>query len=300
MMISSIDSYLAFKKTRKAKLVIYTAIASRYDDLVQHRFISRQFDYVCFSDEKIEEPGIWEVRQLDTIESDPNRSAKYYKIFPNIVFPEYDYSIWIDANIDIWGPKLENRVLEMMDSGSLISANVHFARDCAYEEGEVCIQANLDDPMIIKAEMHFLREQGFPEHFGLFEMNIIFRKHNDRRIDGLMSNWWSMICKYSKRDQISFPYVLKDSSISCEKMFHKNSRFLNDFKYLEHRIMRNGLTRDEQIASLYKRLAERIGKWIIRIAKIFFPINTLRGKAIQRLLQRSRKAHRMVGAHFFH
>lgn len=229
-----LKTYLDYKSQRKAKFVIYTAISNNFDDLIQHSFICKDADYVCYTDKPVENPGIWEIRSLETRNLDRVRSAKYYKLFAHELFPEYAYSFWIDANIDVITLQLEKRVDELINSGNLISANIHFERHCAYDEAQVCLFAKLDDPTVILDEVHYLESQKFPRGYGLFEMNMIFRQHHQEKNKRLMQDWWEMILKFSKRDQISFTYALHQQQVTCEKLFPLNSRLGQDFAYKSH------------------------------------------------------------------
>jgi len=229
-----LNDYLIYKSTRKAKFIIYTAISGNFDDLIQHTYVCKDADYVCYTDRIIAYSGIWEIRPLEARGLDRVRSAKYYKLFPQDLFPDAQYSFWIDGNIDVVNNRLEQRVNELIDSGTHISANIHFERQCAYDEAQVCLFAKLDDVALILSEIQYLEAQKFPRGLGLFEMNMIFRQHHQPGNKQLMQSWWDMILKFSKRDQISFTYALHQLKINCEKLFPVNSRLGSDFSYKPH------------------------------------------------------------------
>ena len=52
-----------------------------------------------------------------------------------------------------------------------------------------------------------IKNDGFPEHYGLSENNILIRNHKDPITIKFMEKWWKMINKGSKRDQLSFMYI---------------------------------------------------------------------------------------------
>lgn len=228
------EQYLAYKVTRKAKYIIYTAISENYDDLIQHAYICRDADYVCYTDKHIVDAGIWEIRALTANHLDHVRSAKYYKLFPDQLFPNDLYSLWIDGNIDVLNDRLELRLDRLINDAVVISANPHFERDCAYDEAAVCLFAKLDDSEIIRSEVRYLKQEGFPHNFGLFEMNIIFRQHHHGLNISVMNSWWDMILRFSRRDQISFTYALHKNKSSCERLFLRNSRLDKDFAFKRH------------------------------------------------------------------
>ena len=228
------DDYLAYKPLRQAKFVIYTAISGGFDDLIQHAYVSKDVDYVCYTDQAVPDPGIWEIRPLETQHLDRVRSAKYYKMFPNELFPTHQFSVWIDGNIDVSTSKLEQSVTKLIAQNTLLAANIHFERRCAYEEALVCCRMQLDELAVISAQLMHLSQQGFPRDYGLFEMNMIFRQHHHPQNIALMQSWWDMVLRFSKRDQISFTYVLHQHQMICEKLFPRNPRFDRDFVYKGH------------------------------------------------------------------
>ena len=52
-----------------------------------------------------------------------------------------------------------------------------------------------------------IKDDGFPQHYGLSENNILIRNHKDPNIIKFMKKWWKMIKKGSKRDQLSLMYI---------------------------------------------------------------------------------------------
>lgn len=229
------DLYLKYKKTRKAKTVIYTSFTGNYDSLINHKYISKDFDYICFTDKKIKNPGIWEIKKIINSNLDLNRKSKQYKIFSNKFLNKYKYSIWVDSNIDIVSNTLEKRVDELIKQNKKISIGIHFERNCIYQEARACINQQRDEPEIILKEIKFLKKERYPKNNGLFENNIIFREHNNHKIIKLMENWWWMIENFSRRDQLSFNYVLWKNKIECIPLFSQNPRLMtDDFIFKNH------------------------------------------------------------------
>lgn len=228
-------NYLTYKKTRKSKVAIYTAISNNYDQLIQHKYLSKDFDYICFTDQKIKNPGIWEIRKLRDINADNVRKARYHKVFPNKILPNYDFSIWIDANIDVLDNTLDKRVLSLIKNNVSISAIPHFERNCIYQEAKTCIDLEKDDPSTILKEVAYLKKENYPKNHGLHETNLIFRKHNKPKIVKVMEDWWQMIKNFSFRDQLSFDYVLWDNKLKSISLFPQNARLMTDaFEYRGH------------------------------------------------------------------
>lgn len=231
-----IRDYLKKKKNRKSKIIIYTAITGNYDNLIQHKHISMDFDYVCFTDQEIKNPGIWKIDKLKNIDIDDTRKARYHKIFPNKILSKYDYSIWIDANIDVLDDSLEKSILNLIKENALIGVVPHFERNCIYQEGKACIDIEKESSEIVLQQMAFLKKENYPKNNGLYETNILFRKHNEKLIFDTMDDWWQMVKKFSKRDQLSFNYVLWKNNLVPNMLLSKNARLTDSFDFRPHNI----------------------------------------------------------------
>jgi hypothetical protein len=229
--------YIDNKKHRKARIVIYTAISNNYDNLIQPTYISKNFDYICFTNKKIKFPGIWKIKLLKDISSDPTKNSRYYKINAHKFLKKYEYSIWIDSNINVITNKLENKILSLIKNKQILSINIHPERKCVYDEAKACIDQQKDDPEVILKEMNYLKKKKYPVNNGLYEDCIIYRRHGDSKITKLMNDWWYMVKNFSKRDQLSLNYVLWKNKIKCTQMFPINLRFMgNDFEFYDHNI----------------------------------------------------------------
>ena len=64
-----------------------------------------------------------------------------------------------------------------------------------------------DISKIVNPQINIIKGDGFPKHYGLSENNILIRNHKDSNIIKFMKQWWKMIKKGSKRDQLSFIYI---------------------------------------------------------------------------------------------
>lgn len=196
------------------KYVIYTIMVGKYGNIYQPQCIDDRFDYVLFSNDFHEEYiGVWKVRSIPyPPEIDPcdnKRLSRYPKTHPATMLSEYKSSLYIDANIQIVDKWVYDRVVELTET------NIQYAgikllitgRDCIYRHSyDMCMMRAENDCDAIR-EMHALRIEGFPEHYGLNENNIIFRIHTQliKQADKL---WWNWIVRYSFRDQFSYMFCL--------------------------------------------------------------------------------------------
>ena len=197
------------------KKVIYTCIVGGYDNLMQPGVIDDSFDYICFSDDFQEKKiGVWEIRPIPYNHSDGTRKSRYVKLLPHEVLKEYDYSLWIDGNIRITGKELYSIVDKAIAEGYLMSGVAHPWNHCIYKENAFCyILKKINFRTAWRIKRH-LEEEGMPRDRGLYENNIIFRRHNDPKIAKIDSEWWDEYQKISQRDQLSLMLVLYKNSFT--------------------------------------------------------------------------------------
>lgn len=219
------------------KKVIYTSLVGNYDALKNPKYIMEGWDYICFSnDVKVNENSIWEVRPIPCDLRDNLRLSRFAKLNPHIVLPDYDISLWMDANLNIENDKFKDRIESLVGSNTLISVPTHPVRDCIYEEADSCIKEGRDSKNLITRQVEFVKQNGFPEKNGLYENNIILRMHKEKEIISLSKKWWDMYLKYSKRDQLSLAYLLWKNNINCEPLFLDglSARDFSGISYKEH------------------------------------------------------------------
>ena len=189
--------------------VVYTCITNGYDRLKEPKFVTEGFDYVCFTDDADLISGIWDIRPLpkETEGIPPNKKQRYVKINPHKVLPEYELSVWVDANIMLTGDI--NECMKTMCVGDCnVFVPMHPIRDCIYEEMRICASIGKDKIENMKPQIDRYLMEGYPEHNGLLQSNILIRRHMRHDCIRLMAAWWDELSMGSHRDQLSFNYAL--------------------------------------------------------------------------------------------
>ncbi len=210
------------------KKVVYTAIIGKYDKLKEPKVISEGFDYVCFTDNVTLKSHIWKIVPVTNPQGlDNTRLARKIKILCNSVLKEYDLSIWIDGcvliNCDL------NNFLDVNYHGEDIVVLTHPYRSCVYEEAEKCIELKKDRPEIIKKQMEDYKLDRYPVANGLVGTGLMIRNHRSKKVEEFMNSWWNEVNLKSKRDQLSFNFVLWKHPLSIEYLDFKKT-LSSDFK----------------------------------------------------------------------
>lgn len=199
----------------KSSLVVYTAIANKYDFLREVPECLKAFTFICFTDKESVNPKNthgWQIRFFPNEGSDPTRRCRDLKINPHKYLPEYQYSLWVDSSIQLYD-HIYTLLINMLSKEIKISALKHRFRDCVYEEARVCSELLRDDPTRISSQVEFLRTQGYPSNNGLAETGLLFRHHMDPTVIRTMDLWNDLLVRYSKRDQLGFNYALWETDI---------------------------------------------------------------------------------------
>ena len=217
--------------------VIYSAIVGGYDYTMQPKAVHPLFDYILFSND-IEAPtvGVWQVRPIPYQNADNVRVARWVKTHPHILLPDYDYCVWLDSNVCIVSEEIYTIFEHLYSTQEMAATFAHPERKCIYEEGLAVIQLNRDTMDRVLPEMLFLKRQGYPKNNGLCETNCLFMQHRKPQCQDFLYSWWQMIDKFSRRDQLSFNYVLWKHHIVPQYLLPKeySSRNHPFFECYEH------------------------------------------------------------------
>lgn len=106
------------------------------------------------------------------------KNARWHKVNTHILFPEYDYSLWLDSNIIVNNDNLFKVFDNLIKQKALIGVPNHTERKCIYDEAEIIKNNNIDYKNIVDSEICFLKSQNYPKNNGLCETGIMFRQHN--------------------------------------------------------------------------------------------------------------------------
>lgn len=194
---------------------VYTVLTGHYEEVQQPAVIDNRFSYILFTDDVNISAGVWTVKPIPkVVEGDAKRLSRYPKTHPETLLSEYKASLYIDANIQIRDRWVYDRVAELYEKGVDYAGIklVLTGRDCIYEHTFDICQWLVETQRTAIRQCHALYGKGFPQHFGLNENNVIYRRHTER-MKAADQEWWDWIRKYSGRDQFSYMYCLWHNGI---------------------------------------------------------------------------------------
>ena len=197
------------------RIAVYTVIFGKYDEILEPYCSPDNIDYYIITDQEFDSlKSKWEKVDISAFKSkiknmSSSEKNRYFKINPSLVFKDYKYSIYIIGNILVVSDftELINKI-GLFD----IATHTHNSRDCVYEEAKAVLAAGKEKKKNIDIQMKAYRDAGMPKKYGLMECNIIARRHTEQ-CSKIMWQWWEEFQKFSKRDQLSLPYVLFKNGI---------------------------------------------------------------------------------------
>lgn len=219
------------------KVVIYTSVTGNYDCLKEPLVIDPRCDYICFTNNlPAKKETVWQYKKIPSVSDNLAILSRYPKMHPHVLLNNYNYSVYMDANIQIVDYDFYNRVFEKISTGINLSGIKHPYRDCPYDEGYAIFSYSLDSLCNIIRTLKFLKKQGFPKHHGMFEANVIFRNHRCEQIQKQCEEWWSLINHYSKRDQLTYSYTLWKAGIPFDYLIPEteSARDYKGFSFTPH------------------------------------------------------------------
>jgi len=218
---------------RYCKVVVATCAFGGGDDLHQPIGMTensiRKVCYVAFWDEvtrvsqeeegnKIGEDnviGLWRIILVSDLPfSDQRLNGKIPKLISHRLFPMARYSIWVDSKSQFRRDPLGVLEALLWRSNSSLALSEHGARSSLYDEAKAIVKKHKATPEEVEVQLDQYRKDGIPDEKkfngrkALAEASVIVRDHAPST-NLFMCLWFNEVVRFTSRDQLSFPYVLR-------------------------------------------------------------------------------------------
>lgn len=165
----------------------------------------------------------------------PVMNAKIYKILPH-KFIDCDISIWLDGNIFLQAPK-EKLVADWLGEADIALFNHNHSRRLSYEVKWIkyALRNRANKKELLKEvydQLAYYQNQGIPDRMNMVVGSMIVRRHTPL-ITRFNEAWWAEICRWSQRDQLSFPVILSQFP---DLKINYIQGYIKDHPYLRHEI----------------------------------------------------------------
>lgn len=194
------------------KVAIFTAIYGGHDTLKPTVEIPG-VDWHCFHDgslifmDKLVE-HTWQGRLIPGRFRHPRMNAKWIRMNPELLLPEYDVTIWIDASIQITRPDFAEWVLAAVERSRYgFALFEHPDRKDIYAEAAESAKYGKYAGEPVMEQVQSYREQGLPNDHGLWATGIMGRRKSDL-LWSINQQWMNENIRWTWQDQLSLPYVL--------------------------------------------------------------------------------------------
>lgn len=132
----------------------------------------------------------------DDLLGDPLLSARFYKTCPHILFPDADWTVWIDGNVFLHvDPEV---MVDRCWSSYGVFAHAH--RQTVRQEAQAVRAFGMDSETNIARALSLY---GAADPWLAMTMVLVRRNTTENAIRN--AAWWQSICYSSRRDQLTFP-----------------------------------------------------------------------------------------------
>lgn len=193
------------------KIAIYTCMTGNYDNIQTPFLQFENVDYIAYVDNNKKYDG-WITKNipqsiLEKVDSNVNIN-RYIKMHPFELFGEnYDYSIYVDSNIQIIGDLRE--LIRNINKTTGLAIHNHRERISIYDEIEYCLTYKRGNANMLRENKKSLHKENFPDNFGVYECNVLVTDLKNKEANEIYLNWWNdFLARGIGRDQISLPYIV--------------------------------------------------------------------------------------------
>lgn len=185
--------------------------------------------FVAYVDQSGNGNSVWNRQPGPRLFQSPRRDARMRKILSH-QFTDTEYSVWMDANVALKVPA--RQIIDDYLRGADLAVFLHRTRMCAFDEADRCAFLGADAADLIEEQVRHYERSGFRKAQGLAETSVVIRRHT-RQVCTFNDAWWSELCRYSLRDQISFMYAVRKVGLRIN--FIHPSKYFNPCFSVENR-----------------------------------------------------------------
>ena len=197
--------------------VVYTVITGGYDNILEPLSTEECLDYILITDVAPQNyHGKWQIRVIDNPQ---NLSSpllyRWAKTHPFELFPEYDYSIFLDGKLQLTEEKLTDFIRQYRKNSSMLCMHHHCSNNID-SESDAIVKNKKATRSELDAQIAKYRSEGFVDDI-LVDAAFLVRDHHDTLLKKVMDDWWTEICTYNHhRDQMSFGYACWKNNYSFD------------------------------------------------------------------------------------
>lgn len=190
-------------------IVVVTALIGPAEAAPPPRPVEPGVLYVCFTDRAA--PG-W-LCHPPPDDPDPRRAARRVKTSVHDLFPNAEWSIWLDASFDLLVSPAEIVATAAMYVAD-VAAFPHPDRSCVYDEAREIIRLGLAPADLVERQVATYARAGFPTDAprSLTTTGLLVRRHSEA-VACFNRQWWHEMTSHTLRDQLSVDFAAWSTGI---------------------------------------------------------------------------------------
>ncbi|MBL8307540.1 MAG: asparagine synthase (glutamine-hydrolyzing) [Rubrivivax sp.] len=206
----------------RRKLVVYTALvgakeplANPLDALPADATTDLDIDFVCLTDNPALSSPVWRFMPIGQRHLPPEKLSRRPKALPHEYFPEAEFSLYVDNTVRF--KRLPQAADLHTQRPYLLRMFRHGARTDPQQEAGAVVMLGYEDVDVVCRQMDFYAAQGPLSEIGpLSTCTVILRSHHHPVVKRFGQTWWESLLAFSKRDQLSVDYALREAGAEVE------------------------------------------------------------------------------------
>jgi hypothetical protein len=217
------------------RIALYTCVTGGYDHVLPPASTDPRISYHAWSDRPDTLPAPWQAHLANIPGLDAKDTNRYIKMHPHLLpeLADVDVSIYIDGSIHVIGD-VHGLVTQCLDQAAEMFIYDHPFRRCAYDEAAACAGFGHAHLLTLKRQFERYRASGFPRQAGLYECNVLIRRHSPT-VARTMDLWWNEYRQFAKRDQLSITWAAWTAGLAIASLGPSDPRHAQRvFQLKEH------------------------------------------------------------------
>ncbi len=209
--------------SKPGRLVIYTVLVGDKESLGNplstlpaDACTDLEIEFVCVTDNRLLESDVWRFEYLDSVYLPPEKLSRRAKAMPHEYFPDNEISLYVDNTVAF--KRLPNSSdLALNGQAYLFRLFRHPTRSHPGEEaGAIAILGYESIPVLCEQLDFYSRQQPIESITPLSTCTVILRSHHHPAVVRQGVVWWEQILAFSKRDQMSFDFSLRETGCKVD------------------------------------------------------------------------------------
>ncbi len=191
---------------------VYTCLFGGYETLVEQEVANQSgTDFICFTDDSALSSATWRVVVTEKIlPADTRRSSRHPKILPHRYLPEYQTSLYIDNSVLLRCPPDAMLNAFIANPEACLALNTHSFHGTLRDEAEAIARLHMESPAVLADYLTMVRTVDSAALNGdVYWGGMILRHHHHPDVIRAMETWWTLVLRYSQRDQLTLPLALR-------------------------------------------------------------------------------------------